>query len=1231
MREAGGRIRGQTTYRDEEVDATGGHSGGKKARKVSSSIAEEDRVEVVALRLLKRSNEDQMRALYALLRHLPDLIHFYLLEFIFPAAMRHQIVKLQASGQDLGGEMLFPVRVAFSGTPSTLLPFELGEAQFQPGSDGLILHTLTSEAIVRVQRSEERWSVRGLLDSIAASPVHALIDTGALITGMSNLDVARYLLDRLDGTFAGVVFLDELDRKMILVRATGHVVSLATSGVPVESRFAFYDQIHTTGMDIQHRLNARAVLTLGKDMTFRDYAQGAYRMRGIAKGQTIQLLLIPEIVDVIGRELAAAGMKASVTQGGGGQRVLVEVVAWLVVNSMRSERVQANALALQNLANTWRKAGFRQLMEHVDALTATDKESLLPSAVCRSLAMFNEPIEFSVESGVKAVRLFSDTVDASIERHAEWIVSEADQLVVRRVRKAVQGVVDDDATSSFDREMTQEQEREQEKEQEAEQEAEIEVEKFVDLAYSRDQEAPVPWPFASLVEPATSTGALPQPFVYPLSSFHLWKRQPLPFPAYLYLSNNLFNPQWTGARRVKNTVVVLELLPNPAAVAPLAPHDVPLSAKQQLALKRAIDLFHRTSSSDGLSSADLSALIRAAMDFEPSAEQVTAVMRSVSGGEPFSDERVASLLQSSQFREEQQGRYFVSVSLAEAETIRRIMHLRLEQPVIEGAQVAVALRCLPAEYSILDQSHGYLSTPPYQSFTAQHSFNFFDSNFHFADAAINTLLRALQLTTTRQRQSFFTHVIGCRRRMTRRWEETPLAKLFTIDSAYHMLLQRAQSARLRAEIAAKGLLQYDMFRAADFDRNGLLTAAELWGALDWLGVEVGADDAVGLVLTFDSDGDRNLNYNEFVSMLRDPLAPLDDGDREAECGGEQAVAAAAKGAQQSAFSRIQPKGDAEIEVVMAAMRAEEKRVEEEELREEKESEAKIASEIRQEEEEADRRQEGGPNPSIDTDRIRYDFSVGRRPRLLAVRGDIAHKGEGSRRHTKLFKGTTLTLPILDAATARQQQPSQQVVQLSDTWSATLEARLDALPAAIVPLLSTGDGRIVVRPDGAVGFESTFLTESGGPRLRKDAWAVLSVSVAAGERDGVLHVYIDGRLTCVARSEALKKGACKLALSSELTVGGEGADVSLKSALIALRTGLTAVEAQQLVESMQAENSWPCAVCTSINTGNSARCVVCGTARAVDGAAEDLWECSTCTVLNPRSATVCTVCETPKPR
>ena len=48
-------------------------------------------------------------------------------------------------------------------------------------------------------------------------------------------------------------------------------------------------------MDIPQASNAIAVLTLGKDLTFRDYAQAAYRMRGIGKGQRIIVFVSPQV------------------------------------------------------------------------------------------------------------------------------------------------------------------------------------------------------------------------------------------------------------------------------------------------------------------------------------------------------------------------------------------------------------------------------------------------------------------------------------------------------------------------------------------------------------------------------------------------------------------------------------------------------------------------------------------------------------------------------------------------------------------------------------------------------------------------------------------------------------------------------------------------------------------------------------------------------------------------
>ena len=131
------------------------------------------------------------------------------------------MTKLSANGNDLGGSQLFSRRIGFSGTPSDLLPLELGRCGYEQGSDGQMIYLLTSPVVCSYELTKEAWTVHSLLDRIktAVEPCfHALIDTGALITGLSNLQVAQYLL--ADGGLPwceGVVYLDEHDRKMILV------------------------------------------------------------------------------------------------------------------------------------------------------------------------------------------------------------------------------------------------------------------------------------------------------------------------------------------------------------------------------------------------------------------------------------------------------------------------------------------------------------------------------------------------------------------------------------------------------------------------------------------------------------------------------------------------------------------------------------------------------------------------------------------------------------------------------------------------------------------------------------------------------------------------------------------------------------------------------------------------------------------------------------------------------
>ena len=104
---------------------------------------------------------------------------------VFDQVMRQQVTKLQASGVDLGSEMLFGTRLGFSGTPSDLLPTPLRPCHYERGSEAKVIRVLTSKEFVSFERLS-KWTIEALLTRVATHQpaFHALIDMGALVTGM---------------------------------------------------------------------------------------------------------------------------------------------------------------------------------------------------------------------------------------------------------------------------------------------------------------------------------------------------------------------------------------------------------------------------------------------------------------------------------------------------------------------------------------------------------------------------------------------------------------------------------------------------------------------------------------------------------------------------------------------------------------------------------------------------------------------------------------------------------------------------------------------------------------------------------------------------------------------------------------------------------------------------------------------------------------------------------------
>ena len=123
-----------------------------------ASLSAESHVQPLAL--FNPDNASEMLRLYHLVKDLPELVHYYLRQHVFPKTMNFQRLKISACGHELGSDILFRRRIGFSGTPSNLLPMDLDECKYEPGSDGKVLHVLTSPKVRVILRDLLRLQLR---------------------------------------------------------------------------------------------------------------------------------------------------------------------------------------------------------------------------------------------------------------------------------------------------------------------------------------------------------------------------------------------------------------------------------------------------------------------------------------------------------------------------------------------------------------------------------------------------------------------------------------------------------------------------------------------------------------------------------------------------------------------------------------------------------------------------------------------------------------------------------------------------------------------------------------------------------------------------------------------------------------------------------------------------------------------------------------------------------------
>jgi len=133
-------------------------------------------------------------------------------------------LQFTSSGHDIASDLLFGVRLGFTGTPNDFIPLSMvreAGVKYQMLEEKAIFMTLSNDDVVRTELYDQiiSESVLSRLVWFASNQTFsALIDVGATITGLNNKQAAAALLILGLSRFEGVVYLDSDHKKRVLIR-----------------------------------------------------------------------------------------------------------------------------------------------------------------------------------------------------------------------------------------------------------------------------------------------------------------------------------------------------------------------------------------------------------------------------------------------------------------------------------------------------------------------------------------------------------------------------------------------------------------------------------------------------------------------------------------------------------------------------------------------------------------------------------------------------------------------------------------------------------------------------------------------------------------------------------------------------------------------------------------------------------------------------------------------------
>lgn len=239
-------------------------------------------------------NENRIKKAHFYLSRNFTLIQYYLTNFTFPNDTKYYEKKLTGNAHSLAGE---GKTNGFSGTddrndtmPESVVSKRLAS---QVGTNGKMLHIL-SRKVNQKYETNEAISTKHFLDQVCKyvqynKDCYIFIDSGAMITEMSNLDVSKYLIKNIDKRFDGIVYFSDKTNKIMVILKNEESLPLSACHIDNKKLFVYLDEVHTRGTDLKLPLTANGIVTLGKSMNKDKLMQAVMRLRDLDFKQSVVL------------------------------------------------------------------------------------------------------------------------------------------------------------------------------------------------------------------------------------------------------------------------------------------------------------------------------------------------------------------------------------------------------------------------------------------------------------------------------------------------------------------------------------------------------------------------------------------------------------------------------------------------------------------------------------------------------------------------------------------------------------------------------------------------------------------------------------------------------------------------------------------------------------------------------------------------------------------------------